>query len=98
MTISDYGFDSVNFKKAVDYQKKAKKDLRFLKIRKIAKRFVASLAIPFFISLVIAFCVTFFVKTSDAANSAFFFKNLLYFFSKVFFASIPLMMWFIFKD
>ncbi len=98
MTISDYGFDSVNFKKAVDYQKKVKKDLRLLKIRKIAKRFVASLSIPFVISLAIAFAATFFVKTSDVANSALFFKNLFYFFSKVFFASIPFMMWFIFKD
>lgn len=65
------------------------------KVRRIFWRTLKSFWIPFLISLFISIPATFIFNLNGSAH---FFSNTLYIFSKMFFFSLPLMMWYISED
>ncbi len=87
-------YNSENVKKAYEFQKRQEKELKIKKIKKFIKRFSVSIFIPLLITLLISVIFTFVIKTEDNMS---FSKNFIYFFSKIFFVSIPAMMWFIYR-
>lgn len=89
-------YNSENLKKAYEFQKRQEKELKIKKIKKFTKRFSISIFIPILITLLISLIVTFVIKTGENPNASFA-KNFTYFFSKIFFVSIPAMMWFIYR-
>ena len=89
--------NSENFKKALEFQKRQEKEHKIKKIKKFTKRFSVSIFIPILITLLVSVIFTFAIKTGENPNNASFSKNFFYFFSKIFFVSIPAMMWFIYR-
>lgn len=87
---------SENLKKVYEFQKRQERELKIKKIKRFTKRFSISIFIPILITLLISLIFTFVIKTSESPNMSFS-KNFLYFFSKIFFVSIPAMMWFIYR-
>lgn len=86
-----------NLKKALEFQKRQEKEHKIKKIKKFTKRFSVSIFIPILITLLVSVIFTFAIKTGVNPNNASFSKNFFYFFSKIFFVSIPAMMWFIYR-
>lgn len=89
--------NSENLKKALEFQKRQEKEHKIKKIKKFTKRFSVSIFIPILITLLVSVIFTFAIKTGENPNNASFSKNFFYFFSKIFFVSIPAMMWFIYR-